>query len=675
MPVLAADDLGLIGKVIAGRFRVDRFIGRGDLSVVFKATEVPGGRSIALKCLAVPPGMDPSLLAVFSRGFREGAQTHRTLAEACPDLAPILDIGEAFSETLAADVSFFAREWYEGHSLGSDLLLRRAREETGRSLKATLELLEPAAYALAFAHGRRIAHERLNPNALFLAHSTGIKTLDFGVSRALYPTVRDKGGLLALSSALLAYVAPEQLEPAFGTIGPPTDVYALALIVLELLRDRPVMEARPGADLSPRILDPTSRPTASGLGIRVGAATEAVLSRAVAFAPAERYRDAREFWDALRSCAAADLAAHPSPLPLVPPPSPLPPVPLAPPSPPRLVPLAPPSPPRLVPPPPPSDPFPLRSLDDRPHGLGDLTPPRRIPRPSIPHPHDEPHPHEDPPPHPSAHPSPHPSPPIPAPPSEPTLPVEQNLPPPHDSMEGEPVRKAVGPLLPPSATPFTHDPSIIVQPPPAPVRPARAERPPTSRRAPTIRMARPPALTVRLDRPDPPPPRSSFWRYVGVVALTAGLVAGGALGTRVVLAWRARVAARAPVTTTATTTVAASAPASAAPAASSLALSPGPDTASLDATPQLRPFDPESARAALDANPPSLADCRIPKWKPLRVRVTFASDGNATTVVALPPYAGMPQGACAIRHFREARIAPFKGPPGSLVYPPVPVRP
>ena len=566
--MLAADDLGLSGRVIDGRFRVEKFIGRGDLSVVYNGTDVLDGSPVAIKCLAPPPGMDPSLLAMFLETFKAGSEAHRKLAEGCPHIAPIFEIGSTFAAKISAEVPYLVREWFDGTSLGHELLLRRSEEKTGRSLRAAIQLLDPVAEALAFAHAQDLVHERVNPQNFFVTSGKGVKVLDFGTARALYPTARDGegSGLLAISAALLAYAAPEQIDAALGPIGPPTDVYGLALLVLEVLRDRPALSVASGSDIVPRILDPNARPTPKALGITIGSETEAVLARAVKLEPSGRQRTAREFWEALKESAVATETL------------------------PRMAPAAPPA---------------KASGPSSARGRPAQRPP--------------PQPEE----------------------------VEP------DSMEGEPVRKAVGPLLPPTPTPFTQEASKIIVAPEPPPKPA----PPVSRRAPTIRVPRAPAPTVvvaRLQALPPSPPAVSVWRYVIAVVGTAAVVVSGAVGVSRLVAWRAETNLAqtpdvAPVVTTSTEAGAV----------------PAPDP---DAAQEPKPFDREAARLALEALAPTLLDCKLSRNHPPHVKITFTPDG-AASVAAVSPPPNTTQGTCVAGHYGTARVAPFKGPAVTLTYP------
>jgi hypothetical protein len=171
--------------------------------------------------------------------------------------------------------------------------------------------------------------------------------------------------------------------------------------------------------------------------------------------------------------------------------------------------------------------------------------------------------------------------------------------------------------------------------------------------------------------------------YALVSLLTAGAVVGVTLGARAFLERaRAKLAASAGTATVTSTAPSGSPPSAPSPqpppasAASSggspsasFGAGPLPSALDADAGGAPRPFDTDAAHTALEAVAGS-SDCKIPKTKPCRVKVTFGPDGGVTSAVALAPYVGTPQGACLAKRLREARVPAFVGAPVTLTFPP-----
>src|SRR5262249_27246547 len=147
---------------------------------------------------------------------------------------------------------------------------RRAEGEHGRPLKDALALFEPIASALTYAHDQREPHLSLMPSNLFLAEdkegAVMLKLLDFGVGHVVDDAATTKDGTGApripkMKVLLPSYAAPEQLLGTLGPTGPWTDVYALALILLEVLTDRPVNGQKDATAIVARLMNTKERPT------------------------------------------------------------------------------------------------------------------------------------------------------------------------------------------------------------------------------------------------------------------------------------------------------------------------------------------------------------------------------------------------------------------------------
>src|SRR6185503_11850039 len=117
------------------------------------------------------------------------------------------------------------------------------------SLTEAVKLLEPAARALAVAHQQKIAHRDVKPPNLFVTQSAGqrtVKVLDFGIAKVLtdYPTFTEALAATKMGPTAFTprYGAPEQFNKQRGATGPWTDVFALALILVELLTGRKALE-------------------------------------------------------------------------------------------------------------------------------------------------------------------------------------------------------------------------------------------------------------------------------------------------------------------------------------------------------------------------------------------------------------------------------------------------
>src|SRR5262249_25790151 len=163
--------------------------------------------------------------------------------------------------------------------------LRRHGGEKGRTLEDVVRLLDSAAQGLAYAHAQGVIHRDINPGNLFLAQTRQgqmMKVLDFGVAKIVSDHALEMGpraqtiGQIRIFAP--AYGAPEQFDDAMGKVGPQTDVYALAMIVLEALRDKPVREGEHLGEFAMKALD-ANLPTPRRLGVPVGDEVEQLFAR------------------------------------------------------------------------------------------------------------------------------------------------------------------------------------------------------------------------------------------------------------------------------------------------------------------------------------------------------------------------------------------------------------
>jgi len=301
------DPFGLVGQVLDAQYRVERVAGEGGFSVVYKGFHLGLGEPIAIKCLKLQASYGSAVVESFMSRFRDEGKILYRLSQGNLHIVRSIAGGIALSPTTRGLVPYTVLEWLDGRSLAEDLDERRAKGARGRSLRETIDLLDSAIEAVGHAHALGVVHRDLNPGNIFLAHTRdGVraKVLDFGVAKvisdhamALGPRAATYGHMRIFSPA---YAAPEQFEARVGKIAPETDVYTLALVLVEVLTGAP---ANRGADLSALIeqtLDPERRPTPRALGVELGDAVEDVFARALSVSPAARPRDASELWSMLR---------------------------------------------------------------------------------------------------------------------------------------------------------------------------------------------------------------------------------------------------------------------------------------------------------------------------------------------------------------------------------------
>lgn len=304
-----SDALGLVGTTIADKYVVEAVVGEGGFATVYRAMHAVWKRPVAVKVFkALGEVAIQERQRLLDDFVQEGALL-ADLSERSPAICQARDIGMLTAPRGEA-VPYMVLEWLEGGPLEGVLESERSQGLPLRSLSQTVELLDPIAEALALAHKKGIAHRDVKPANVFVVgeprgEDVSVKLLDFGIAKVVQGAQKMGFGKTAghITSFTPAYGAPEQFNRAYGPTGPWTDVFALALVAVEVLTGRAPIVGDTIVQLAYAASDPNTRPTPRTFGALVPDEVEAVFQRALAVKPDERYPTAGEFWSALRAAA------------------------------------------------------------------------------------------------------------------------------------------------------------------------------------------------------------------------------------------------------------------------------------------------------------------------------------------------------------------------------------
>ena len=303
------DPFDWVGATLDGKYQVDAVVGRGGFGVVYRAHHLGFNEKVAIKCLRIPRALSGAARDEFERNFlAEGRLLHQ-LSRSTAGIVQALDVGALVSPNKTW-TPFIVLEWLDGQSLAENFAERLRTGLGGRTPKAAIELLDSAARALSLAHEQGIAHRDIKPANLFLAEVGGRKTLkvlDFGIAKVVTESESFTKAFEETGASLQAFTArygsPEQFSRRYGATGPWSDVFSLALVLVEAIVGHSALEGVDAAQLFIAAADPTRRPTLRAHGIDLGDAVEGVFAKALAVDPKDRYANAGEFWDALLAAA------------------------------------------------------------------------------------------------------------------------------------------------------------------------------------------------------------------------------------------------------------------------------------------------------------------------------------------------------------------------------------
>ena len=259
-----------------GRYLIHNRLGSGGMGTVYLASQVSLDRTVVIKVLASP--LDDKAKARFDNEAKLLAGlTH-------PNIVTIHDFGQGLIH--GVEQQYLVMELLEGHDLRVHLREQGAlKPEEARYYM--LQILD----AMCAVHDSDIVHRDLKPSNIFLCRETGgraaVKVIDFGISRAL-----DELDLTTGNTCSATHTAPEFYDGAKGS--PQSDVYALGLILFEMLTGRHVYSATNRmawmkAHCSERV------PSEVLAGVPVGE----LIAKAIAKAPEARFQNAGEMYQAL----------------------------------------------------------------------------------------------------------------------------------------------------------------------------------------------------------------------------------------------------------------------------------------------------------------------------------------------------------------------------------------
>lgn len=301
LPAMPADDFGLVGQTI-DQLRFDDVVDGGGFGLVYRATHMGLGELVAVKCLRIDRSVDPSLTESFFQRFKDETRILYRLSQGSLDIVRGISSGTLRAPKTGEDVPYMVLEWLEGHTLAHEM---RSRAMKGRpySLDELMDVFDPVFSALAHAHSQGIVHRDVKPGNLFSARGrdgqSRVKVLDFGLAKIYEPTLGVAPSVETMKGVALcspSYGAPEQFVKRFGEIGPWTDVYALALVLLEALSNRKARHADTLVEgLGKAIAKETASPSPESLGLSLPPRVSLVLQRAVARETNVRPADAGKF--------------------------------------------------------------------------------------------------------------------------------------------------------------------------------------------------------------------------------------------------------------------------------------------------------------------------------------------------------------------------------------------
>ncbi|MGH3666459.1 MAG: Stk1 family PASTA domain-containing Ser/Thr kinase, partial [Egibacteraceae bacterium] len=258
-------------QVLAGRYTLRGLLGRGGMADVQLAQDEVLDRQVAVKLLHQRYTDDPAFVERFKREARAAASLNH------PNMVAVYDTGESDGRP------FIVMEYVAGRTL-QDVL----RHEGVLPARAA-EITADAALALHYAHERGLVHRDVKPANIMLSDEGQVKVTDFGIARAVNAeTITQTAAVFGTA----AYIAPEQARG--GAVDARTDVYSLGVVLYEMLTGQQPFSGDSAVALAYKHV--SENPTVpSQINPEITSEMEAVVLKAMAKDPDDRYPDARAF--------------------------------------------------------------------------------------------------------------------------------------------------------------------------------------------------------------------------------------------------------------------------------------------------------------------------------------------------------------------------------------------
>jgi serine/threonine protein kinase len=278
----------LVGRLLDGRYHLERIIARGGMGTVYAANDTRLDRQVAVKVMHRHLAEDEEFVRRFTREAQAAAKVHG------PEVVAVHDTGTDPGSGLA----YLVMEFVPGQNL-KQLLDTTGPLSPGRAVA----LMEPILKALASAHEHGLVHRDIKPENVLVGPGDRVKVADFGLARAIESTTITQAGSDVLGT--YAYLAPEQATTGAGSEA--SDVYSAGVVLWELLTGVPPFSG----DTNVAVLLQHQRedvPAPSTVVGGIPSGLDALVVRATRRDPAERPANGGAFLRELQAVA-VDLPA------------------------------------------------------------------------------------------------------------------------------------------------------------------------------------------------------------------------------------------------------------------------------------------------------------------------------------------------------------------------------
>ena len=278
----------LVGETLSGRYRLISRVAGGGMGDVYRGHDLLLDRTVAVKVLQAALAGDPDLVQRFRAEARAAARlTH-------PNVVAVHDWGSEGDH-----IYYMVMEYVSGTDL-RDLLVSHGCLAPAQAAEVMISVCD----ALTAAHSTGLVHRDIKPENVLIARDGMVKVADFGIA-AITDVDRTQPGNGLFGT--LRYLSPEQAQGKDSTFS--SDIWAAGAVLSELLTGRPPVNGSGTELLKRRAVEAPVEP--STLNPEIPQDLDAIVTRACAVDPADRYVDASEMATDLRRAAVRSLPDAP----------------------------------------------------------------------------------------------------------------------------------------------------------------------------------------------------------------------------------------------------------------------------------------------------------------------------------------------------------------------------
>ena len=282
-------------RLLGGRYELDGVVGRGGMAEVYRARDIRLDRIVAIKTLRTDLARDQ----IFQARFRREAQSAASLNH--PSIVAVYDTGEDMAT--GVPVPYIVMEYVDGRTV-RDLLQEGHRLLPERSL----EIIDGVLRALDYSHQAGIVHRDIKPGNVMVTRNGDVKVMDFGIARAM----SDAQATMTQTAQVIGtaqYLSPEQARGE--RVDSRSDLYSTGCLLYELLCGRPPFTGDSPVAIAYQHVRENPVPP-SRVDPDVPAWADAIVLKAMAKAPADRYQTAADMRaDLQRAASGMPVAAAP----------------------------------------------------------------------------------------------------------------------------------------------------------------------------------------------------------------------------------------------------------------------------------------------------------------------------------------------------------------------------